>query len=76
MGFGYDAIIELCNYHVLWDMKVKIGGKIEMLKSEKLKKKNLDPKSKFYIVFGKNKGDKMERKWWKLESGEERKENG
>lgn len=33
-----------------------------MLKSEKLKKKNLDPKSKFYIVFGKNKGDKMERK--------------
>lgn len=43
-------------------MKVKIGGKIEMLKSEKLKKKKLDPKNKFYIVFGKNKGDKRERK--------------
>ena len=37
MGFEFDAIIELYNYYVFWDMKVKIGGKIEKLKSDKLK---------------------------------------
>ena len=58
MGFGSDAIIELCNYLVLWDMKVKIGGN-RNVKKWKIKKFS-DPKSKFYTVFGKNKGEERE----------------